>query len=375
MESTTILKIQDLARGGAGVSRDAAGRVVFVPYTAPGDLVRVQVVEENKRYAEAVLLEVLEPSPLRQSPRCPAFGVCGGCQWQHLSYEFQWKTKSQGVLHALQRVQVQPPADFDGIPADQIWEYRNRVQLRGFQGDLGFYQAGTKNLVPVKRCDLARPEINEEWDQVVQEGKSFTRPYKVELEVSQGGKLTRAWNAGHSAHGFRQVHDEQNERLRTWIAGVLPHSLKLFDLFGGSGNLSLPLVSKMQEIHCVDLGVPAQRPLLVPEHFHFHRAPVLPWLMKQKSGSVSKIEDGRADCAAILDPPRLGLGDDFSGIASSLEKLGVKVLVTVGCDPDAWSRDLSRWVKRGWKFERMMVIDLFPQTAHVESVGFLTRIS
>jgi tRNA/tmRNA/rRNA uracil-C5-methylase (TrmA/RlmC/RlmD family) len=97
--------------------------------------------------------------------------------------------------------------------------------------------------------------------------------------------------------------------------------------------------------------------------------------MKQKPGDVSKIEDGRADCAAILDPPRLGLGDDFSGIASSLEKLGVKVLVTVGCDPDAWSRDLSRWVKRGWKFERMMVIDLFPQTAHVESVGFLTRIS
>jgi hypothetical protein len=375
MENTIILRVQDLARGGAGVSRDSEGRVIFVPYTAPGDLVRVQVIEENKRYAEAVLLEVLEPSPLRQTPRCPAFGQCGGCQWQHLPYEVQWKTKSQGVLQALQRLQVKAPESLDFLQADRVWEYRNRVQLRGFRGELGFFQAGTKNLVPVNRCDLARAEINENWEQVRKDGEGFSRPYKVELEVLESGELSRVWNAGHSARGFRQVHDEQNEKLRGWITEVVPVSVLLFDLFGGSGNLSLPLMSKAQEIHCVDLSVPHLRPPELPAHFRFHRSSVLPWLLRQKSVDFSTAGTRRGYVTAILDPPRVGLAQDFSEIAGALEGLGVQTLVSVGCDPDAWCRDLSRWIKRGWKFEKMMVIDLFPQTAHVESVGYLTRFS
>src|SRR4051812_26561964 len=98
------LKIQDLARGGAGVSRDESGRVIFVPYTAPGDVVRVRITEEKKNYAQGELLEVVEPSSIRQKAPCPVFGRCGGCQWQHLPYELQFRTKLQGVVHALSRV-------------------------------------------------------------------------------------------------------------------------------------------------------------------------------------------------------------------------------------------------------------------------------
>ncbi len=367
METAIILKIQDLARGGAGVSRDSDGRVIFVPFTAPGDLVRVRVVEENKRYAMAVLLEVLEPGAIRQAPRCPAFGTCGGCEWQHLPYEYQWKTKSEGVFDALRRVQVQPPEHYDLIPAERIWEYRNRVQLRGFKNELGFFRSGTQDLVPVSRCDLAREEINQSWEAVRFEGEAYSSPYKVELEVSTQGALMKTWNSKHSAQGFRQVHDEQNEKLRGWIAEQLPPAFQLFDLFGGGGNLSLPLINQMREIHCVDLSVPHQRAPEIPAHFHFHRSSVLPWLMKHQSAG------SRLPAVAILDPPRVGLGEDFSKIAQSLETLGVQALVSVGCDLDAWCRDLSRWVKRGWKFEKMMVIDLFPQTSHVESVSYLTR--
>ena len=339
-----------------------------------------EVVEENKRYAEATLLEVLEPSPLRQVPRCPAFTVCGGCQWQHIPYDYQWKIKSQGVLHALQRVQVEPPQAVDWIHADRVWEYRNRVQLRGFQDQLGFFQAGTKSLVPVDRCDLARPEINQNWDAVRKAGVRLSRPYKVELEVTQDGQLTETWNAGHSARGFRQVHDDQNEKLRKWIFDQLPESEVLLDLFGGSGNLSLPLVEKVGRIHCVDLSVPRERAPQLPSHFEFHRSAVLPWLLKQKvvknlwpNGREIVAPQGNVGVSAILDPPRIGLGSDFLAIAQALEGLGAQVLVSVGCDPDAWSKDISRWVKRGWRLEKVMVIDLFPQTAHVESVGFLTR--
>src|SRR4051812_16815630 len=99
MENEVVVRITDLSRGGAGVSRDESGRVVFVPYSAPGDLVRVRIVETDKRYSQGEILEILEPSSDRQTPPCPAFGKCGGCQWQHLPYSLQWDTKANGILH------------------------------------------------------------------------------------------------------------------------------------------------------------------------------------------------------------------------------------------------------------------------------------
>jgi 23S rRNA (uracil1939-C5)-methyltransferase len=366
-----ILKVTDLSRGGAGVGRDSEGRVIFVPYTAPGDVCRVTIVEENKRYAQGELVEVIEPSTHRTTPRCPVFGQCGGCQWQHLPYELQWSTKLSGVGHALKRVQVELSRSIEEIPAERIWEYRNRIQLRGAGEELGFYKAGSKMLVPIERCDIARAEINAVLPQVKLEGRLKKAPFKVEIEVLPQGEVRRLWNARHSAGGFRQVHDDQNEKLKAWIKQALPSSPEvLLDLYGGSGNLSLPWVGQCREIHCVDVGVPRKRPDGLEEVFKFHRSPVRDWLLRevdrhQKEGI--KWQDG----VAILDPPREGLGSEFTDIAQSLEKLGVKWLVAVGCDADAWARDMSRWVKRGWRLDRVMAIDLFPQTAHIESVGVL----
>src|SRR5215210_4196095 len=114
------LDITDLSRGGAGIGRDSDGRAVFVPLTAPGDRVRARITEEKKRFAHAELLEVLTPSPERQAPRCAVFGRCGGCQWQHLPYELQWRTKVNGVRHALERVQVTSPVEWEEFPAEEI---------------------------------------------------------------------------------------------------------------------------------------------------------------------------------------------------------------------------------------------------------------
>ena len=369
-----ILKVTDLSRGGAGVARDSEGRVIFVPYTAPGDVCRIRVVEENKRYAQGELLEVLEASADRITPRCPVFGQCGGCQWQHLPYELQWRTKFRGVEHALKRVQVELPREVEEIPADQIWEYRNRVQLRGVRNELGFFKSGSKTLVPIQRCDIARAEINAVLPEVAQEGVLKKSAYKVEVEVLPSGEVRKLWNARHSAGGFRQVHDEQNEKLKAWIHEALPAASVLLDLYGGSGNLSRSFVGKAQEIHCVDLGSPRVRPEGCPEGcpegYHFHRSSVREWLVNEVSRHAQEKRVWQ-NAVAILDPPREGLAGDFQVIAQAVEKLGVTRFVAVGCDADAWARDVSRWLKRGWKLERVMAMDLFPQTAHIESVGVL----
>ncbi len=363
-----ILDIQDLARGGAGVARDDQGRVIFVPYTSPGDRVRVRIVTAEKNYAQADLIEVLAPSPQRVQPSCPVFGRCGGCQWQHLPYEVQWRTKVQGVLHALKRVQVIPACPLEEIPATRIWEYRNRVQLRGFKEELGFFASGTQNLVPVDRCAIARPEINVAWEETKAQGFERDRPYKVEVEVLEDGSIRRTWNSSHAAAGFRQVHDEQNERLKDWVRQSLATQSSgsgvLLDLYGGSGNLSRLLEPHYSEIYRVDAytrGISAQK-------IHFERQAVAPWLVKKSAM-------GLLANSAILDPPREGLAGDFAKISTALAKMGVKELVAVGCDPDSWARDVGRFVKNGWRLEKAAALDLFPQTIHVESLAYLRRVS
>lgn len=363
------IEITDLSRGGSGVGRDSSGRVIFVPKTAPGDRVRVRIVKADKRYAEAELVEILTPSAVRVEPRCPAFGRCGGCDWQHLPYELQWKTKKGGVLHALSRVQIQPPSAPEELPAEQIWEYRNRVQLRGTKGQMGFYAPRSHDIIPLDRCDIARPEINREWSKIREEGSKLPRPYKVEVEVLSTGEVRKMWNAGHAAGGFRQVHDAQNEKLQRWVTGAVAPGRVLLDLFGGSGNLSVPLAERMTEVHCVDLSAPAERPEGTPANLHFHRASVTDWLERAVSQKPAWAKVGAV--SAILDPPRIGLGQDFQKIIPALEQLGVREAVFVGCDTDSWARDLSRMARRGWKLQRVAVLDLFPQTHHVESLALL----
>ncbi|MBI2712669.1 MAG: class I SAM-dependent RNA methyltransferase [Bdellovibrio sp.] len=379
-----VLTVTDLARGGAGVARTEEGQVVFIPYTAPGDRVRVRLVEQKKRYFQGELLEILEPSSDRITPKCAVFGQCGGCQWQHLPYPLQWKTKAKGVLHALERVGLFESATnqipVDEIPAEQVWEYRNRVQLRGFEKEIGFLRRSSREWVPIERCEIARREINGSLEETRALGAELPRPYKVEVEVTENGDIRRTWNSSHASSGFRQIHDQQNELLKDWVKkqlqteGLTPKQGILFDLYGGSGNLSLGLQGSFREIHCIDTGAP-----LLPSgpdsssqmsSYHFHKKPVLNWVLKE-SGKPSASGFDSIN-SAILDPPRAGLDTDFKDIAGAIEKLNVKRLIHVGCDVDAWVRDISRWAKRGWKIERLMLIDLFPQTVHVESVAVLS---
>jgi 23S rRNA (uracil1939-C5)-methyltransferase len=367
--SDTAFVIHDLSRGGAGVSRQEDGRIVFIPFTAPGDVVRARIIEQKKSYAQAELLEVIRPAPERRTPPCPVFGRCGGCQWQHLPYDLQWKTKVQGVRHALSRVQVALSGELEELPAERVWEYRNRVQLRGFKHELGFFAAGSHDRVAVDRCAIARPEINAAWERIRGEGMRLDRPYKVEVEVLPGGELLESWNASHGAHGFRQVHDEQNEKLKAWVARSVTPGGALLDLFGGAGNLSLGLAGAMKRIDCVDTGAPRQSTEARGGlHYGFHQAPVARWIVKKASARPRSAFD-----SAILDPPREGLGSDIGAIAGALEELGVRELIAVGCDVDAWARDISRFVVRGWRLERAAVLDLFPQTPHVESLALLRR--
>ena len=361
MPGTVEIEIHDISRGGAGVGKTASGQVVFVPFTAPGDLIRAEITEAKKNYAQGKLIEILKASSSRETPRCPVFGICGGCEWQHLPYELQWKTKTKGALHALTRAGVHFNGVPEEFPAANPWNYRNRIQLRGLGDQIGFRKKESTELVSIDRCDIARSEINESLPKLKEEGKKFEREYKLEVQVSETGKIENAWNSSHAALGFRQINDEQNTQLRNWVEKNITKNRELLDLYGGSGNLSLGLKNEMTKIECVDVSAPADQST---DKIKFLRWPVEKWLARHFLKPTPETPR-----SAILDPPRIGLGKDFKLIEAELSRVSVNELILVGCDEDSWARDCSGFQKQGWKLEKIALFDLFPQTHHLESVA------
>ncbi len=163
------LELNALAHGGAAIGRDARGRVVFVPLAIPGEKVRVRVVQDRGRFAQAELLAVLQASPDRVDPRCPHFGPCGGCHLQHMSYERQLSLKGQVVADQLARL--------GGLTPDQVaaalrpvwanpepWAYRIEVTLSPTaDGGLGYWSPAERQVIAIRHCPILRPALLELW--------------------------------------------------------------------------------------------------------------------------------------------------------------------------------------------------------------------
>jgi tRNA/tmRNA/rRNA uracil-C5-methylase (TrmA/RlmC/RlmD family) len=287
-----------------------------------------------------------------------------------------------------------PSAPVEEFPAENPWRYRNRIQLRarpaiGADGapasgiTLGYFGRRSKDLVDVARCEIAREELNAVLAETRREAavhldekivKGEERPeVKVEIEVLTDGSTRKVWNARHGALGFRQVNDAQNAKLQSFVRAHLSEGAHCFDLYGGAGNFSYADAARYAFVECVDTGSPEGGFEGQPANYRFFRGDVPRWLDRRTKEFEKGVFKPKGPIEVILDPPREGLADQSNKIASSLERLGAKKMIAVGCDADAWARDLSRLAKYGWRVERIAIFDLFPQTPHVESVAVLIR--
>lgn len=358
-----IIEITDLSSSGSGVGKTKEGLVVFTPYTAPGDAAQVELLEQKKNFAHGRLVKIITPSPNRIKPKCEVFAKCGGCDLQHVDYETQWIVKVKGVKESLKRVGLIELPEFELFKANTIWNYRNRIQLKGLKNDLGFYEKNSNTIVNISRCEIADEKINSQIHSIREENVFRKSEYKAEVELNENGNVLVSIDKNQSALGFRQIHDEQNSILKKWIADQIPAQSTVLDLFGGNGNLSLDLSNKMKEIYCIDDA--QKNPSPPNKNYFFHQMDVGSWL-KRNLYTLKSNPD-----VAIIDPPREGLGKNREGIISALKKAKVSRLIVVGCDPSAWAKDLKKYSEMGWKIKKIAVMDFFPQTHHVESVALL----
>lgn len=402
------LKLFALSHGGEAIGRHA-GRAIFVPYAIPGERVRVEIVEEAKRFARARLVEVLEPSPVRVEPPCPYFGECGGCHLQHIAYPVQAQLKGLVVLDQFQRIgKFENPPVLEPFPDESGWDYRNHARFRTTaDGHLGFLAGQSNRVVPIDDClivhpllcqlchslDMVLPEV--EWvelragtatgDLMVVLQTDDDEPPLLEVDFPLSIVQVRSDEAvipligldyilesvnGRefriSATSFYQVNSVQAGRLVELVLEALDFKgyEKVLDAYCGVGLFTAFLVEQAGFVVGIeadhDAVVDARHNLADADNVEFHEG-----LVEKVLPTLEIAFD-----AVVLDPPRTGLE---LPVLDALVARGPERLVYVSCDPATLARDARRLVNGGYTLEWVQPVDLFPQTYHIENVALFTK--
>jgi 23S rRNA (uracil1939-C5)-methyltransferase len=375
------LRIDALAGSGDGVGRSADGRVVFVPFTAPGDLVRARITELHPRYAHAELEEVLEPSPSRVAPPCAVFGECGGCSWQHLDYAAQCEAKRRIAEDALVRVgKLSLPGPIALHPSPEPYAYRARARVAVEAGRIGYRRRNSNALCAVDTCPVldprvdtklralaqGRPRRDGEWE--IAAGVDAARAHAVgadapALEIAVGGDRLRV-----SAGVFFQGSPALHAALVEAVARAAGRGALALELHAGCGFFTIALARAFERVIAVESDAAAAADL----RHNLARAGlanvevVAERVESALGGSLAAIRPA----ALVLDPPRTGLP---RGAADRLCALAPARIAYLSCDPATLARDLAALVAGGYALEEACAFDLFPQTPHVEVLARLSR--
>jgi 23S rRNA (uracil1939-C5)-methyltransferase len=428
------LKIEKLIYGGDGLARLPAddhgpGKTVFVPFVLAGEAVEAALAEQKPGFARASLNRVAAVSPDRVEPGCQYFQLCGGCHYQHSSYEHQLQIKSEILRETLRRTaKVELPCELQ-IHSSLEWGYRNRTRLKvqtAPEFALGYYQLRSHQLLPITHCPISSPLVNRAVAAVWECGRSDEIPPAVrELELfadhadevllveayceprtSQGdaqaaadklssimrevkgaavfelppanqfvepkrlaasGSTTIAYRTKRAAYrvsagAFFQVNRFLIDELAEIVVGGATGQMAL-DLYAGVGLFAVPLEESFAQVIAVEASQTSYADLRqnAGQEVKAVRSTTAQYL-DQASGIHPDM--------VVADPPRGGLGEN---VVRSLARLGAPRITYVSCDPSTLARDLRTLLSLGYRIEGAHLIDLFPQTYHIESVFHLAR--
>lgn len=387
--------IEKLVYGGDGFAH-IGSQAVFVPLAAVGDRLRIRITEVERNYSRGVIEEILEPSPTRRTPPCAHFGVCGGCQLQHLNYAAQLDTKVAFVRESLQRLGNIEWHDEIEVRAASEFDYRSRAELKVSRDNghtrIGYYRAATQEICEVENCLILMPVANRELHRLHAEPSLIpsdaTRVHFtvgdeeviVTPATGENGK-SEAVDALGTAHqcigginyGFGVRSFFQGNRLlvedlvQAAIGGA--NGKLAIDLYAGVGLFSLQMARSFDQVCAVEgnriaanHGIENARSNNLP-NVRYEAISVEAWL-KYKSAEI--------ECPdfVLLDPPRAGAG---SQVVERLAAMAAPQISYVSCDPATLARDLRLLLDYGYRIDSITALDMFPQTFHVETVVRLLK--
>jgi len=436
-----LLNIEKLIYGGDGLARLPAGstdkdrgrgKAVFIPFVLAGETLEAALTEEKPGFARAQASRIIEPSPHRTEPPCPHFIRCGGCNYQHATYDHQLEIKKEILRENLRRIaKLELECEIQVHPSPP-WNYRtrSRLQLRTQPNfAAGYFKFASHELLPVEECPISSPLINRGIAALWQAGRAGNAVEGVrDVEFFANADDTkllleflcapearranvRAWAedlcasmpeiAGIAA--FREPQKGVQEPLLTVGKSALTYQTKTaayrvsagaffqtnrfltdelvdvvtagrsgdlaLDLYAGVGLFSTALASDIRHIVSVEMSQTSAADLK-------YNLPIKGKAVQATAEQyLSTVRIGAGDSPmrpdlVVVDPPRAGLGD---AVAHALGKVGSPRLTYVSCDPATLARDLVPLQAAGYQVEQLHLVDLFPQTYHLETVVHLVR--
>ena len=366
------LTIEKLVYGGEGLAR-VEGKVVLIPFVLPGEVVRAETERAKNDLWRGRLLEVLQPSASRITPGCPYFQRCGGCQYQHIDYAFQLEQKRAILREALQRVGKIEFAGEMGVVSNDPWQYRNRVQLHVEDGKVGYFGQGSRDLCAIDHCPIASPKLNETIHKIQAPQAStavefFTNETDVQVNVvdrvsrqALSALMTLGVTTPIEYNGFRVSRNSFFQVNRLLIDGLIECAIAdqkgewAIDLYAGVGLFSVRLAERFAKVTAVESGGSSFRDLS-----HNFAQPAI-------NANVEDYLDGLEETPDFIlaDPPRAGLG---KVVVKQLARIRAPRLTIVSCDPATLARDLQGLIAENYRIEKITLVDLFPQTFHLETV-------
>lgn len=372
MAETVELEIEKLSFGGDGIARKD-GLVYFIPRSAPGDLLRVRVVEKKKNFARAEIVEILKEGPSRIQAPCPYFGRCGGCTWQHISYEEQLNQKQRIVEEQLAKILPQTTQILPIVPSPEPFRYRNRIQLKFDGQNLGFFARQSHQIVDIDDCPITEEALAQEILPLKKEllSRKEKAIAKIELLRTPENKIEKVFeDSPFEGVGFSQVNTRQNENLiKTVLEWMKPHKTShVYDLYAGAGNFTFPLLTEFPQaaLTGVELSDKSVRQAqsfirnqnISPKRIQFYLSDVELFLKRTTLAKGSLV---------LLDPPRAGCSENV--VRTLAVQKEIQKIFYISCNPSALARDLERFRSfGGWVARRVQPFDMFPQTDHVETL-------
>jgi 23S rRNA (uracil1939-C5)-methyltransferase len=418
--------IDSVAFKGYGVGR-IRGKVVFIPYTVTGDEAWIEMTEEKKKYSMGRLIQVVEPSPWRVNPPCPYFGSCGGCQWQHIDYSTHGELKKEilgGILQRIGRLKEIPFISVTSSP--KPYGYRVRIQLKVKGKAMGYHQERSHQIVDIDHCPISHPLVNQIIRKLREALAALLPMEEIEINVSQEEErgvllfhphpydqrieyfareflqnqpilrgIAIARKDGLNLSGdpslnftipLGQEREERNLKFRispgsffqvnpgqnqTLIQTVLQFSevnkeSRVLDLYAGVGNLTLPLATSAKEA----LGIEENRMAIEDARFNAERNGIrnCDFIQGRVEDVLMSWKRKKPDLI-VLDPPRTGC----KTILDQVIRLKPQKIIYVSCEPATFSRDLQLFSERGYCLQKLGLIDMFPQTFHMEVVSLLQK--
>lgn len=415
--------IQSLDYQGLGVAK-VNGKTWFIENALPNEKVEAKIIEDKRQYGRATAVRFLQKSADRQTPFCPIYTQCGGCQMQHIPLALQRETKQQTLFNRLQKLQAEPIA-FESMLVGQGTNYRRRAKLSmAVQKNtlvVGFRQANTQEIIPLNHCDILEPELNAllpKLQQLFASWKNKKQLGHIELVQADNGVALLLRNIGElhsqdseklqrfaeqenlllfvmtdkdqisqwrgedpyyqindltlhfSIRDFIQINREMNKQMVNkaiaWLD--LQPTDRVLDLFCGMGNFTLPIAPLVEEV----VGIEGVEPMVAQAKQNAQTNQINNAKFYQTDLDKSFVDQPWAKAhfnKVLLDPARNGAYFALDHLC----ELQPERIVYVSCNPATLVRDAEKLIAKGYRLSQSAMIDMFPHTAHLESIVLFVK--